>query len=413
MFLLLIVLPVCSYADPTSDTAIENIDTETNMSIIKDSIKINEAEFNKVAEQIAKRYPNFDWVTFDTLDDWTKRVVIKNYLARLAFDEVKGNYLKDLQARAKDGVSTEKYDRETYYFNKSDAKYRTQYITDQMIREKAQKHRILHPVCDDCSLVYVKQKDVKILDEILKQEVANAPVDMYCEKYCYIYDQKQADINEQALARFKDYMQEYQKIQKQYLSDMRKNGVPRKEIKEERKKIAEAMRDLEQKYNNWEKVIKANRAWFIEPYTETCEMVTAGCWNVEKIPQNYERFDLHVNDDTDDGIINIHYGYDDIANNTHTEASAWRNCTCEQDINDVHTYVNCNCDISFFDEIQDFSAVRKWENQDRVDIKNGKMQDRDENGVYKHEWAGNRIPGGKVVGRTFDLSGMLEKSITK
>ena len=187
----------------TEDTENVSIDAETNMTLVHDSIKINEEEFNKVAEQIAKRYPNFDWVTFDTLDDWTKRVVIKNYLARLAFDEIQGNYIKDLQTRAKDGVSTEKYDKETYYFNKSDAKYRTQYITDQMIREKAQKRRILHPVCDDCSLVYVKQKDVKILDEILKQEVANAPVDMYCEKYCYIYDQKQADINEQALARLK------------------------------------------------------------------------------------------------------------------------------------------------------------------------------------------------------------------
>ena len=410
----IMISPVLSYADITDAPTSESIDAETSMSIVEENIRINEEEFNKVVEQVSRRYPNFDWTTFDNLDLDARRIVLKNYLARLAFDEVKENYLKDLRARAKDGVATEKYDKETYYFNKSDAKYRTQYITDEMIREQAKKRRILHPVCNDCSLVYVKQKDVKILDEILKQEVANAPVDMYCEKYCYIYDQAQADVNQQALAKFKEYMQYYQKIQKQYLSEMRKNGAPRKEIKEERKKIADAMRDLEQHYNKWEQVIKANRAWFIEPYTETCEMVTASCWNVEKIPQNYERFDLHMyDDDAEDGIINIHYGYDDIANNTHTEASAWRNCTCSQDIDDVHTYVNCDCYISFFDEIQDFAAVRKWENQDRTDIKNGKNQDHTESGGWNHDWASNIIPGGKVVGRTFDLSGMLEKSITK
>lgn len=414
MFLLLIVLPVYSYAGPTSDTANENIDAETNVSLVHDSIKINEEEFNKVAEQIAKRFPNFDWVTFDSLDLDTKRIVLKNYLARLAFDEVKANYIKDIHTKAKDGVATEKHDKETYYFNKSDAKYRTLYITDEMIREKAKKRRILHPVCNDCSLVYVKQKDVKILDEILKQEVANAPVDMYCEKYCYIFDQTQADMDQQFLSKFKEYMQSYQKIQKQYLSEMRKLGAPRKEIKEERKKIADAMRDSEQRYNKWEQVIEAHRGWFIEPYTETCEMVTASCWNVEKIPQNYERFELRTDDYSDDGIIQVHYEYDDIANNTHTEADAWRNCTCSQDIDDVHTYVNCDCDISFFDEIQDFAAVRKYVNQDRVDIKNGMNQDHNESGGWNHDWASNTtIPGGKVVGGTFNLSGMLNKSITK
>ena len=148
--LFFVILPAFSHADTSlSDKPTENIDAETNMALVHDSIKINEEEFNKVAEQIAKRYPNFDWVTFDSLDLDARRIVLKNYLARLAFDEIKENYLKDIRARAKDGVTTEKYDSETYYFNKSDSKYRTQYITDQMIREKAQKHRILHPVCDD------------------------------------------------------------------------------------------------------------------------------------------------------------------------------------------------------------------------------------------------------------------------
>ena len=163
LFFSICFLLVPSIVFAAEDTENTSIDAETNISLVHDGIKINEEEFNKVAEQIAKRFPNFDWVTFDSLDLDARRIVLKNYLARLAFDEVKENYIKDIRARAKDGVSTEKYDKETYYFNKSDAKYRTQYITDEMIREKAKKRRILHPVCDDCSLVYVKQKDVKIL----------------------------------------------------------------------------------------------------------------------------------------------------------------------------------------------------------------------------------------------------------
>ncbi|MFQ6760367.1 MAG: hypothetical protein ACLRFM_03150 [Alphaproteobacteria bacterium] len=405
-YVIWMILPLYGYADTTS------IDAENNMSIIQDSIKINEQEFNNVAEQIAKRYPNFDWVTFDNLDLDARRIVLKNYLARIAFDEVKENYLKDIRARAKDGVITKTDDDETYYFNKSDAKYRTNYIADQTIQEKAKKHHILHPACDDCSLGYVKQKDVKILDEILKQEIANAPVDMYCEKYCYVYNQAQAEIYKQKLAKIKDYMQSYQKIQKQYLSEMRKNGAPRKEIREERKKIANEIRELEESYTNWEKIAKANRTWDIGPYTESCELVGASCWNVEKIPQNQERFDLRMIDHTNTtGIYSIDYDYDDTANNTHTQATAWRDCTCSQDINDVPTYVNCYCNISFFDEIQDFTAVRNWQNQERIDIKNGKLQDRDENGVYRHKWA--EIPGGVVHGRILDISGLLNKSETK
>ena len=100
------ILPAFSYADtPPSDTQNENIDAETNISIVENSIKINEEEFNKVVEQIAKRYPNFDWATFDSLDSDAQRIVLKNYLARLAFDEIKENYVKDIRARAKDRKS--------------------------------------------------------------------------------------------------------------------------------------------------------------------------------------------------------------------------------------------------------------------------------------------------------------------
>ena len=74
---------------------------------------------------------------------------------------------------------------------------------------------------------------------------------------------------------------------------------------------------------------------------------------------------------------------------------------------------NNDCDISFFDEIQDFAAVRKWENQDRTDIKNGKNQDQTESGGWNHDWASNIIPGGKVVGRTLNLSGTYERTVTK
>lgn len=391
------------------DTENVSIDAETNFSIVEDSIKINEEEFEQVVDQVKKRYTDFDWVKFDTLDQRTKRMVIKNYLARLAFEEVQENYMKDLRARAKDGVSSETYDRETYYFNTSDTKYRKLYVTEKDLVEKAK----VSNKCDGCSWVYFKQKDVKKLDELIKQETAKAPVDMYCEKYCAIFEQKQEDMDQEFLAGLRNYLAEYKKIQKQYLSDMRKLGAPRKEIKEERKRIANEIRKIEEEYANWEKITKGNRRWRIMPYTPTCEMVTVGCWNVEKIPTNYERFELRTDNYQDDGIITMHYAYDDMSSNTHTEADAWRNCTCEHDINDLQTNIDCDCDISFFDEVQDFAAVRKWENQDRTDIKNGKNQDQTESGGWNHDWASNIIPGGKVVGRTLNLSGTYERTVTK
>lgn len=419
----IIISPGLSYADITYDSTDESIDAETSISIVKESIKINEDEFNKIVEQIAKRYPNVDWTTFDSLDPYVRRGVLKNYLAGLAFEEVRKNYIKDIHARAKDGVAVEKADKfnQITYFNKSDAKYRTDYITDKMIKDKAKKHHILHSYSmgNDWTLKYVKQQDVKILDEILAQEVAKAPVDMHCEKYCYGFDAHRQGVDQQILADIKSRIQEYQNVQRQYLSEMRKNGLARKEIKKERKKIADEIHTLEQRYANLEKIMQEGMkisGVSIDPYTETCEMVTATCWNVEKIPSNYERFSLLIDGDNDNGnndIESIQYRHDNIANKTHIETSAWRNSTCELDTNDVHKYINCNIDISFFDEIQDFVAVRNWENQDRIDIKNGKMQDRDEKGLFKHKWAGDRIPGGEVVGHTLELSEMLEESITK
>lgn len=404
------ILPAFSYADtPPSDTQNENIDAETNISIVENSIKINEEEFNKVVEQIAKRYPNFDWATFDSLDSDAQRIVLKNYLARLAFDEIKENYVKDIRARAKDGISTEKRDKETYYFNKSDTKYRTHYVTEQDLVKKAK----VSNKCEGCSWVYFKQKDVKLLDELIKQETAKAPADTYCEKYCAVFDQEQEDIDQQFLAKRRNYLEEYEKIQKQYLSEMRKNGVPRKEIKEERKKIASEIRKIEEEYANWERITKGNKRWHILPYNTTCEMVTVACYNVERYPENYERFELRTSDRSDTGIIRIRYEYDDLANNTHTEADAWRSCNCTQDVNDVKTYVSCKCHIHFFDEIQDFTEARTWENQNRIDIKNGINQDQNENGGWNHEWASNTLPGGHVVGRTLDIKGMLEKTLTK
>ena len=403
----LCVLPTLLYAD-TLATDIKNgeINAETNFTTIENSIKINEEEFEQVVEQVKQKYTDFDWGKFDALEPRTKRMVIKNYLARLAFEEVKENYMKDLRARAKDGISSETSDWETYYFNESDTKYRKLYVTEKDLAEKAK----VSNKCDGCSWVYFKQKDVKKLDELIKQETANAPVDMYCEKYCAI--PKQVYEEDDFLAGLKNSLERDKQINDKYLYEMKKHGASKKEIEEERKKIADEIHRKKEEYANWKKIEKDSRTWRLMPYTTTCEMVSVSCWNVEKIPTNYERFELEIAD-YDDGITTIDYIYDDIANNTHTEHSAWRECTCEHDINDLHTHIDCNCVVSFFDYIQDFAAVRKWENQERIDIKNGKNQDQTENGGWNHDWASNLSPGGNVVGRTLDLMGEYEKNITK
>ena len=384
-----VMLSGASYSDDLAN--VPSIDAETNASAVENSIKINEEEFDRIVQQVKRRYTDFDWAKFDGLDAGAKRVVIKNYLARIAFDSIKENYIRNFYAKATDGVEIQESGYNTIYFNKSDAKYRTEYITGKGLIEKAGRRC---RTCDDEG--NFRQQDVALFDELIAQEIANAPVAMHCEKYCM---ESTSESNEMA-RELRNAFAEFQQANEEYTAEIRRTGSSRQEIREARKRLREAERA-------YKKLVKragreTGKMWFVRPYNTTCDLVSVECWNVELRPEMYEKVMFSI-DKTDDTIDSLHFEYDNLTNNTHTESDAYRNCNCEQ--TSVDALVNCNCLISFYDEIQDLSAVRKWENQERIDIKNGINQDRDANGHWNHDWESNTVPGGRVVGRQLDLSG--------
>ena len=309
--LFFLTLSVFSYADA------ENIDVETNISIIENNMKINQEEFDKLVEQVKQRYNDFDWVGFDNLSIDAKRMVIKNYLARIAFEEVKQNFINDIYMRAKDGVTVEKEDNETEYFNTSDAKYRTLYLSEKDLITKAGSK------CKTCDKMgHFKQTDVKLFDDLIAQETAKAPVDTYCEKYCLEETNEIKSLADGLRNAFK----EFEKANQEYILETQKSERSRKEVRDKRRKLRKA----EKEYNYLLKINENSnhRLWHIEPYNKECQTVAIGCWNVEQRPEKYEKYELYIQEYPDDNMIDISYDYDDVLSNTHIDADAYSYCNC-------------------------------------------------------------------------------------
>lgn len=429
-----------------ADNKSVSISVESNMSAIEESIKINESQFDSLVAQVKKRYPNFDWDKFDNLSSSVKRMVIRNYLAQMAYEEVAENFKADIKSRAKGDVVTEDYNKHTYYYNKSDDLYRKDYVTANIMAE-AKKRGLLHKT-EGAEWLHFKQKDVAALDKIIAEQTAKAPANMHCDKECaYPTTSIDQDWAKEYLAKWKEKIDEYENARresleksKQYLAE--NQATYKKEIAELKEKykgsadVAQLEKELKTSVKNTEKQIKAKEQefvkemvqmrkeyddyaqrtqeidiWRLKPYNTECEMVSVSCFNVQQIPAEHERYRLSMSK-TENGYGHISYSYDDIDKNEHIEATALKNCNCGIYNKNVDNYVNCSCLISFYDEIQDFSAVRQYENLDRIDIKNGKNQDLDEDGHYKHDWPGNYIPGGYVKSRSLDLTGKYSGSDT-
>ena len=110
-----------------------------------------------------------------------------------------------------------------------------------------------------------------------------------------------------------------------------------------------------------------------------------------------------------DNLEQILYGYDDIEKNEHVEMASFKRCECFGDIDFDSKSVICECDIDFKDFVSDFKENRYYENKNRIDVKNGKYQDRDEKGYYKHDYIVS--PKGKVYGKTLGSFGQDDESI--
>lgn len=177
----------------------------------------------------------------------------------------------------------------------------------------------------------------------------------------------------------------------------------RNKYQEELQLLEEDIRNKTEKYDAMALDMSLNlRRLLFEPYSSDCEMVSVGCWNVKQLPQDYERFRLRISD-TGRKTHSIHYSYDDLLNNEHIDSSAYSSCDCND--KDLSSLVACSCSISFYDTVSDFSAFRNWQNQDRMDIRHGKMQDHDSSGRVLHEWQGDKIPMGGLSGQTIFMYG--------
>ena len=117
----------------------DNLDANTNVARMEESIKINESQFDSLVAQVKKRYPNFDWDKFNNLSSSVKRMVIRNYLAQMAYEEVAENFKADMKSRAKGDVVTEDYNKHTYYYDKADDLYRKDYVTANIMEEAKKK----------------------------------------------------------------------------------------------------------------------------------------------------------------------------------------------------------------------------------------------------------------------------------
>ena len=428
-FLLFAILSTTAVADIVDS----DVSADKNMALIEEKIKDNKVEFDKLIEEAKQIYKDFDWNGFEELPDDTQRIVIKNYLANKAFSEVREKFKEDIYKRAKGEVSTEDHLYDTYYFNSSDALYRTNYVEDNIMKE-AERQNLLHPT-EGADWSHFKQQDLPALDKIIATEIAKSPADMYCDKWC-IHPRNQVDQDwaQKYLANWKKRLDEYEKAmmerakeydewlnenKKKYKKDTnilelyknyeRQHNVEKEQFEaemiEKRKEYDDAVINLTQKIDIWE----------LGPYRKDCEMVSLSCWNVEHIPTKYERFQLSMSK-TDDNTSDIIYVYDDIEKKEHIESFAFKSCDCVNNNSDNDTYfttsITCNCGLSFYDAVTDFDKYRRYENLDREDIKNGKLQDVDDGGRYQHEWAGNSIPVGKIFGRTLDIFGSDDITIT-
>lgn len=293
-----------------ADNESVGVDAETNIATIKESIKINEAEFDSLVEQVKERYPDFDWNGFNNLNSDTKRMVLKNYLAKLAFEQIKENYIQDVYARSKDGVIVEKDADSTVYVNKSDELYRTSYVThDDLVKKLNVSNK-----CDGCNFVHFKQTDVKNLDKLIAQEIAAAPAETYCEKVCLNPDKQMANSIQTYEFQLKSLLKNYNKVSKEYLLALKKNNASAERLKEEEQEIANNINQVEQYIS---RIKKMPWRYTDDPYSKDCDMVQVHCFNVEHIPETYERFELRITGD--DEITQILYGYDDVLNNIHTD----------------------------------------------------------------------------------------------
>lgn len=429
-FFLFLLLPCVCMAD--------NLDANTNVARMEESIKINESQFDSLVAQVKKRYPNFDWNGFNNLSSGAKRMVIRNYLAQMAFAKIVEDFKADMKSRAKGGVVVEEHNKHTYYYDKADDLYRKDYVTANIMAE-AKKRGLLHKT-DGAEWLHFKQKDVSTLDKIIAEQTAKAPADTHCDKQCSIPTTKvdqdwaklylaawQKNINNyekdmrETLEKDKQSLAEYQEEYEKKIADFKERhkdnkdivGVENtfksnaknreKQIKAKEQEFVKEMMQMRKEYEDFKKSTQEIDMWMLKPYNPECEMVSVSCFNVQQIPSNHERVSMYLIKGENQEYIS--YSYDDVSTKENVYSSAQKTCNCDINNENVTTLTNCSCLIGFIDIVADFDKYRQFENLDRTDIKNGKNQDLDENGRYKHDWHGNSIPVGILRNGVFNLSG--------
>lgn len=152
--------------------------------------------------------------------------------------------------------------------------------------------------------------------------------------------------------------------------------------------------------------------YFNSAYFDGCLSPGKQCWNVTRIPDDWEEVWLEEEcgyDDADDvgsGACSIMYVIDSVTDNTQIFLSAFMQY--DKAIDDYSSEQSII--VSVAKETKKLSDERKFQNASRQDIKNGKMLDGlKNNGVYTKKWSPVSA-GGRLQSKHFDFFWQKDES---
>ena len=148
--------------------------------------------------------------------------------------------------------------------------------------------------------------------------------------------------------------------------------------------------------------------YFNSAYFEGCPSPGEQCWNVTRIPDDWEEvwFLEDANKDDDNGVSEIIYVVDSFVDNTQTVLYA----TMQYDAGAGEDYAAQSIFLIVGKETKKLSDERKFQNTSRQDIKNGKMLDGlKNNGVYTKDWS-PVAAGGHYQSKQFDFFWQKDES---
>ena len=310
---------------------------------------INEEQLNLLVETMRERYPDVNWAAFGELSTDVKFSVARGILAEKAFEELSQKYIADIKSR---GPVNE--------VSRSG-------LWDPPVRGTQSRELQKH------------EKKVKSLRKKLDRSLGrDNPDSSNKDDRTITYSVHSFDKKSDAL----------------YMED----EYPGSE--------------------NWCETMcqQKDGTYAFKPNGKDCKPRKI-CMNVTPIPDDYEIASLTIEKEenlfTGKNTGVIHYFFDDIAkgtNNYHSVFLITKNA-------DSLKYENNKFDavidlyLNTLVEVSNFAEHRKWQNQDRLDIKNGQILDAAQHeGLNTQDWESSHIPSSYGVALSHSASGIYTRT---